>query len=252
MQTFNEKNLSIVKAHWENKDTVSLKDENLRELEQDVIIEYLKLINQKSLNDFGCGDAGDTVRFSKYVNNINAYDYSKSMLSKASKNIKNQENIVLSELDIINDQITTKADIALTKRLLINLGNFENQKNVIKKIYNSIEKNGYFIMLETSLDGLNNLNYLRKKTKLPEIPAPHHNTLFDLEDLKKYLQELFILEDVRYFSTYYFFTRIYNQMLENTDMKKYDVLAKKITGLGLNFFEDKIIGPQFAMLLRKK
>lgn len=78
--------------------------------------------------------------------NIYAYDYSKSMLTKASKNIKDKKNITLSELDILKDDITTKADVALTKRMLINLGSFENQK----KIHND----GYFIMLETSIDGL--------------------------------------------------------------------------------------------------
>ena len=248
----NEKDLKIIREHWESKDTVSLKDENLRELEQRVIIDYLKLINQRSLNDFGCGDAGDTVLFSKYVDNINAYDYSKSMLSKASKNIKNKENIRLSKLDILSDDIETTADIALTKRLLINLGNFENQRNAIKKIHDSIHKDGYFIMLETSLDGLNNLNYFRKKAGLSEIPEPYHNTLFDLSKLKNYLQEFFTIEDVRYFSTYYFFTRVYNQMLDKVDMKKYDAIAKEMLVLGLDLLEDKIIGPQFCMLLKKK
>ena len=247
-----ENDLGIVKAHWENKDTVSLRDQNLRELEQNIIIEYLKSINKKSLNDIGCGDAGDTVRFSKYIDNIYDYDYSKSMLTKASKNIKDKKNITLSELDILKDDITTKADVALTKRMLINLGSFENQKKAIKKIHNSIHNDGYFIMLETSIDGLNNLNYFRKKVNLSEIPEPYHNTLFELNELKNYLQEFFVIEDIKYFSMYYFFTRIYNQMLDNTDMTKYDVIAKEISALGIDLFDNKIIGPQFCILLKKK
>lgn len=107
-------------------------------------------------------------------------------------------------------------------------------------------------MLETSIDGLNNLNYFRKKVNLSEIPEPYHNTLFELNELKNYLQEFFVIEDIKYFSMYYFFTRIYNQMLDNTDMTKYDVIAKEISALGIDLFDNKIIGPQFCILLKKK
>jgi SAM-dependent methyltransferase len=248
----NEKDLSKVKEHWEKEDTVSLKDENLRTLEQNTIIENLKKINKKTLKDIGCGDAGDTIEFSKYMDKVYAYDYSKAMLRKASINIAGIDNITLNEFDILNDQLEQKTDVVITKRMLINLGDYDNQKKAIRKIYNSINDNGYFIMLETSIEGLENLNGLRKNANLPSIPAPHHNTLFLLEELKNYLSEYFLIEDVKYFSSYYFFTRVYNQMLQNEDMKKYDIVAKNISLSGIDLFKNQQIGPQFCMLLRKK
>lgn len=248
----NEKDLSKVKEHWEEENTVSLKDENLRILEQNIIIENLKKINKKTLKDIGCGDAGDTIEFSKYIDNVYAYDYSKAMLKKASRNIAEVDNIKLSELDILNNQLEQKSDVVVTKRMLINLGNFDNQKKAIHKIYDSIEDDGYFIMLETSIEGLENLNKLRTNATLPSIPAPHHNTLFKLEELKSYLMEYFIIEDIKYFSSYYFFTRVYNQMLKNDDMQKYDVVAKDISLCGFDLFPDEQVGPQFCMLLKKK
>lgn len=41
-------------------------------------------------------------------------------------------------------------------------------------------------------------------------------------------------------------------MLDNTDMTKYDVIAKEISALGIDLFDNKIIGPQFCILLKKK
>ena len=61
------------------------------------------------------------------------------MLEKASKVLSDAENISLSNLDIIEDQLDQKSDVVITKRMLINLGSFQNQKNAIKKIYDSLD-----------------------------------------------------------------------------------------------------------------
>jgi ubiquinone/menaquinone biosynthesis C-methylase UbiE len=220
-----EKNLNIVKEHWEKKETVSLRDKNLKILEQNTIIDYIKRSKKNTLMDIGCGDASDTVKFAQYVNKVYAYDYSKAMLSKSADIIEGIDNISLDELNILEDQINQKTDLVITKRLLINLGNFDNQKNAIRKIHNSIEEDGYYIMLETSIEGLKNLNELRVKVGLDIIPEPYHNTLFDLNILKEFLNQLFVIEDIKYFSTYYFLTRVYNPLL-NSD-NEFNMIQKQ-------------------------
>lgn len=247
-----EKDLQIIKNHWENKETISLKDLNLQLLERKVIIEFIKKSNKSILKDIGCGDGGDTVYFSQYVDQVYAYDYSTAMIEKASKNLNSIDSVYLDKLDIINDKLVQESDLVVAKRMLINLGSFENQKKAIKKIADSIEKDGYFIMLETSIDGLISLNDYRNKFDLEPIPEPFHNTLFKLDDLKLFLEKYFIIEDVKYFSTYFFLTRVYNLLLEVENPWKYDVLAKRITEQDINLFESEIIGPQFCMFLRKK
>lgn len=248
----NEKDLNVIKQHWEDMDTVSLKDKNLQYLERKTIIEFIQRTNKKVLKDIGCGDGSDTIHFADQVEKVYAYDYSSAMLTKAKKTLNDTNNVSLDHLDILQDSIDQKSDIAITKRMLINLGNFENQKNAIEKIYNSLEDNGYYIMLETSTNGLSNLNDLRKKLDLEEIPEPFHNTLFELETLKAFLEEYFIIEDIKYFSTYFFLTRVYNVTLNEDNIFKFDENAKLITDNEIELFEDKIIGPQFCMLLKKK
>lgn len=247
-----EKDLSVIKEHWENKETVSLKDINLQLLERSTIVKYLQNINKKTLKDIGCGDCSDTIHYAQNVKKAYAYDFSDAMLEKASIVINETSNISLGKLNILEDNLLQRSDVVITKRMLINLGNFQNQKIAIEKIYNSLEKDGCFIMLETSLDGLNNLNDLRKKFNLEIIPEPFHNTLFNLEELKNFLKEYFIIEDVKYFSTYFYLTRLYNPLLGQDDAFKYDNLAREMSMDNISLFDSKIIGPQFCMMLKKK
>ena len=103
------------------------------------------------------------------------------------------------------------------------------------------------------LNGLENLNYYRKKFDLHDIPKPFHNTLFVLDELNFFVEEYFIIEDVSFFSTYFFLTRIYNPLLNESNYMKYDEKAKNIAIQNLNLFSSQeIIGPQFCMLLKKK
>ncbi len=246
------KDLGVIKEHWEKEETVSLKDINLQQIERKAIVDFILKTGKKTLKDIGCGDGSDTIYFSKHVNEVFAYDYSLAMLKKASKTLENVDNVTLDSLNILEDNIEQKTDLAITKRMLINLGNFENQKNAIKKIHDSLNDDGYFIMLETSMNGLNNLNELREKFNIEKIPEPFHNTLFELEALKEFLNEYFILEEVKYFSTYFFLTRVYNLILEEEDYFKFDNSAKEISMEGVELFGSKIIGPQFCMLLKKR
>jgi ubiquinone/menaquinone biosynthesis C-methylase UbiE len=247
-----EKDLQVIKEHWEKKKTTSLRDLNLQLLEREVIINFIKKSGKSILKDIGCGDGSDTVHFSKYVDQVYAYDYSSAMIDKASDNLSSIDTVHLGKLDIINEKIEQTSDLVLTKRTLINLGSFERQKAAINKIHNSIEKNGFFIMLETSVEGLINLNSYRSKFGLSVIPEPFHNTLFKLDELKSFLREYFVIEDIKYFSTYFFLTRVYNFLLEGENSYKYDVFARSIEEHNINLFDSEIIGPQFCMLLRKK
>ena len=245
------KDLNKIKNHWEKEETISLKDKNLQLLEREQILRYLKKINPVTIADIGCGSGEDTFYFAQYAKQVFAYDYSSAMLKKAKNSLSNIDNVILNELNILEDDIVGNFDVVITKRMLINLGNFENQMNAIEKIYNSLNSDGYFIMLETSIDGLKNLNNLRQKVGLEDIPEPFHNTLFDLESLKKELDNYFVIEDLSYFSTYFFLTRVYNHLISVDNYFKFDAFAKK-TATSIDIFQSKIIGPQFCLLLRKK
>ena len=70
--------------------------------------------------------------------------------------------------------------------------------------------------------------------------------------VQTFLEDYFIIEDIVYFSTYFFLTRVYNDTFNFDNIQQYDTNAKMIVDCGLELFNDKIIGPQFCMLLKKK
>lgn len=244
------KDLRVIKAYWEDPAIVSLKDKNLQGLERYYVLQCLKKIGKvESLADIGCGDASDTIYFRRYAKETFGYDYSSAMLEKA-KNIA-KGSIVLSRLDLLQDRLDKKFDIVITKRCLINLGNFKNQLKAIKHIYRCLRKDGYYIMLECSLDGLKNLNSLRRKFGLLPLKEPFHNVYFELKKLRKEVRKYFTVEDSRFFSTYYFLTRAYNQIVDKAGFQRLDVLAKE-SHLRFDFLSSICLGPQFLLVLKKR
>ncbi|OGI00310.1 MAG: hypothetical protein A2Y25_01625 [Candidatus Melainabacteria bacterium GWF2_37_15] len=246
------KNLDLIKNYWENENTVSLKDGNLQSIERNAILDAVKTLPESSLDilfDIGCGDATDTIFFLEHFKKCYGYDYSKQMLEKAINNCK-EKIIKFRNFDILNDDFNEKCTVAITKRCLINLGNFENQKKAILKIHNALNDNGYYLMLETCIDGLNNLNILRNKFNLESLKEPHHNTYFKLNNLLEFLKNYFEIQVMFNFSTYFFLTRVYNPAL-TADYMKYDTIAKEVYEK-IDLFEGKnILSPQFLLILKK-
>lgn len=244
-----DKELNKVKEHWVDSKVVSLKDRNLQELERLSIFEFLRRIGRvNKLADIGCGDGTDTVCWHKYAQKVHGYDYSSVMLKRARKLSKGK--VKFQSLDIMNGMPKEKHDVIVTKRCLINLGTFENQKKAVMKIHGNLNAGGYYIMLECCSEGLNNLNIMRLKANLQPLNVPFHNKYLDLGELINFLKPAFGIEEIKNFSTYYFLTRVYNQVLDKDKFATFDKVAKKFY-LDFNLFGSTIIGPQFLMLLKK-
>lgn len=244
------KDLVAIKDHWENPETVSLKDVNLQELERRAILRALTSAGKiDSIADVGCGDAIDTVHWLPFARKVFGFDYAEAMLEKARKTCR--DRISFARLDLLKDNFFLKYDTIITKRCLINLGSFENQKAAIRKICIALKLGGRFLMLECSLNGLNNLNAMRQRQGLPSIREPHHNVYFDLAELLAFLNKLFVVEETVNFSTYYFLTRVYNQVLDAKRYEEFDVVARRFHE-SVDLFGSNMLGPQFLLILRKK
>ena len=103
----NNKDLAIIKDHWENPETISLKDKNLQLVERSAIIEQIEKIKVTSLADIGCGNCEDTIFFSRYAEYVDAFDYSEKMVKEATNiiNSSKTKKINISKLDLIDDQL---------------------------------------------------------------------------------------------------------------------------------------------------
>lgn len=203
-----------IRDYWEREDTISLKDDNLRQLELSAICRWLA--PEHRVVDVGCGDGINTLSYSLKVRSVMGIDYSGGMICRARRRASElgANNVEFHRLSV--DRLTEMEgtfDAAISQRCLINLTTFEEQKKAIERIQALIVPGGLFLMLECFDEGRQNLNALRERMGLEPIPRPWHNLFFGEEELMPFLRERFELLEVEDFSLYFLITRVLNPVL---------------------------------------
>jgi ubiquinone/menaquinone biosynthesis C-methylase UbiE len=224
---------SGIREYWENSNTVSLKDDNLRQLESDAIIQWINPVD--SVLDVGCGDGVNSILYAKSASHLIGVDYSEEMIKKAKQRLKGSDLCNVEFRTVSVSQLASMAekfDVVITQRCLINLTSFEDQQSAIISLHNLIKPKGLYLMLECFEQGLVFLNELRKNLGLEPLPMPWHNRFFDLNELMAVLKSRFIIKSITDFSLYYLITRLLNELLglDTSDpmSKQIDTAAKRM------------------------
>lgn len=247
--------ITSIKEHWNKPDTVSLKDENLRLLENQAILRYIPL--GKVVLDVGCGNGINTIEYAKLSQRVLGVDYSPQMIARAQKRLKRSglnylefRLLPLHELDTLDSDF----DVVITQRCLINLTSFDDQVAALKAIHRRLKPGGYYLMLECMAEGLDRLNQLRSRFKLAPIPPAWHNCQLQSPSLIDEIRNIFALEHQEDFSLYYLVTRVLNPLLGRDYMdpvsKEVDIAARKLEE-GLNEKLVHGIGAQRLLVLKK-
>ncbi len=223
-----------IKHYWEERASVSqdqsatTNDIWLRELEIKTIIETLvelKISDKSNILDVGCGDGYSTIKIAKRFprSTFHGIDFSENMIKIANSNFEKEDNMNLkvkfsvgNVLDL-DKLVSSKVDIVISDRCLINLESLNQQREAIGKIANAINNYGCFIANENFVEGHENMNQARKKLSLAEIPIRWHNLFFNEPDFMSIIKKHFKLISLKNFSSsYYFATRIiYSKMCDN-------------------------------------
>ncbi|MCP3890807.1 MAG: class I SAM-dependent methyltransferase [Desulfobulbaceae bacterium] len=213
-----------IKKYWDNRAQkhgrsaqATTNDYYMREIEirclTNAISEFSKRKEKFTVADIGCGNGYSTIKLAKKYPEaqFNGFDYSENMISFA-KEIQDQEvipNVAFHVLDITKDPIPEKYDFVFTDRCLINLPSYALQISAIESIYNALNDNGTFVLIENFIDGHNSFNKLRKEFGLKEINIREHNFFFDKNKLEPFLDSLFkSIEFINISSQYYIGSRI--------------------------------------------
>jgi SAM-dependent methyltransferase len=245
--------LQLTKEHWETSQVESLKDVNLRSIEINSIIASLKahanISSDMMLADFGCGDGFDTQYFSKYASESVGFDYSHEMLSRASQ--RQSDKLIFQHLDLLSEDVPGTYDAVISKRFIINLGEWSIQSECINKIAKAVLPGGFFFMLECYKQGFDNLNSHRNKVGLPLLAEPYHNTYLDYDETLELLSEDFSVIEVIDFSTYFYLTRCLSPYIAGE--KAFDLDEKmRLFSESDDILQGSRIGPQTLICLRKK
>ena len=255
-------NKESIKEYWDSQalkygdaPQATTLDYYMRKKEIQCIKDYIKQSNCKTIADFGCGNGFSTLDLSKSFPKLEffGFDYSKEMIRNANKRkIKeNSMNIEFDVFDLTQDTTTRKYDLIITDRCLINLSSWEDQMVAIKTIFNSLTRNGVYLMIENFVEGHNNFNHLRTTFDLPIIKIRNHNLFLEKKKVHDYCVSLF--KNITYqniSSTYYIVSRvIYSKICKenNEDPDYLDIhheLASQLPDMG-------DYGPVYSWVLKK-
>lgn len=244
-----------IRKYWENPDTVSLRDDNLRRLEVDEISAWLEP-GDRAL-DLGCGDGINTVEYARRVHHILGVDYSASMIDKASRRVGNTslDGIRFQQLDAgALEAFDASFDVVITQRCLINMVELSDQVEALRSIHRLLKTGGRYLMLECFEDGRASLNELRRRMGLKPIPLPWHNRFFQHEELDRAVAGLFAVKATIDFSLYFLLSRVFapsmGVMPTDPTCERMDEVARQMTrSLGLDSLVG--IGPQRLSILVK-
>lgn len=187
----------IGKAFWDDQadehgtsDEATAPDHYYRILEIEKIKGHLR--GQRVL-DVGCGNGYSTLQF-KEANpewHFSGMDLSEKMIEQA-KAADAESKIAF----FVGDVRTIEAnvigyDCIVSERCLINLKDWQEQQKVLLNLKNCLAPGGRIILVENFMDGLKNLNQLRRSYELDEIEVRWHNRYLDAAEFYAFTEEHF-------------------------------------------------------------
>jgi SAM-dependent methyltransferase len=254
------------RKYWEDPTSVSLVDENMRELEVAFVSEYLT--PHQRLADVGCGDGRATRRYARLVKSAVGIERSEHLrsIALADQQADPIPNLEFRAGDILDLPANEQFDVVVTERVLINLPSWRHQRQAIEQIARLLRPGGMYVMIENTEDGDAALNALRERVGLKAIPQHWHNLFLDWDNFAAFVQSHFETVERRGFSLYYVLTRVYAQMFASFTgfgakakadpvFEQLDPAARRldeVIGSETRFGNWSVVGPIQGIALRKR
>jgi 2-polyprenyl-3-methyl-5-hydroxy-6-metoxy-1,4-benzoquinol methylase len=201
----------------------STPDAYLVDLELRVLRKYIS--NGVRLLDLGCGNGFTSIQLARTRRiDVTGIDVSTEMINYANQILESLKGKLKGTAEFrtanildssFNDSLGQNGfDIVLTKRVLINILTWNEQKESITKICKLLKPGGTYLMIEATLQGYDKINRLRERFKLARTPIRWHNNYFDEEKLLPFLKEIFTqVHPWDFSSTYYVGSRVIQPLL---------------------------------------
>ena|SRR3989442_7549560 len=201
---------------WNNraglKEIAGTNDFPLKGLEINMIL--TRIPEGSSVLDVGCGNGQTMMRLAreKHCTGV-GLDFSEKMIELARAGSENEGldqslRFQITTLPELPDHLE-QFDCALTERCLINLGSEATQHQAFLRIMQQVKPGGRYLMIESSIQGLERTNELRRQLDLEPMEPPWHNVFLSELSVDNWATDEFILEEVVPFtSTYHFLSRV--------------------------------------------
>lgn len=236
-------------------------DFNLREVEIYFLSKWL--CDGKRVLDVGCGNGYSTLSHAaQFKSDFVGIDFVPEMINSA--NLLKHQFELSGNIEFVQGDVTSldfddeSFDIVISERCLLNLPTKDAQWDAIKEISRVTRKNGLYLMLEGSRQGLCGMNEVRSKFNLEPIPeaAESYNWFsnkFDETEMLACAKQYFSsLETVQRFGMYFFISRVIHPLLVEPEQPKYDAKINEIAkNICLQFPDFQGIGHE-ALFVHKK
>ena len=169
----------------------------------------------KRVIDIGCGNGFATKQIAPLCDEILGVDYSDGMITRAraeGNSIPRSGKFAVADVLDLNPNAFGLFDVAITMRCLINLVDWNAQKQALINIAQILRPNGLYIFIEGSRDGREALNRLREAVGLQAMPTVWHNVDFDHKETLGFLDDYFILERHIGFGSYDLIARAFHPL----------------------------------------
>ncbi len=224
----------------------------LREIEISCVQKIINSHNFTNILDFGCANGFSTITLAKANPQCPflGLDVNQDMIQAANEAAGKLKNLKFKQIDILQEELTTKFDFIYAIRVFQNIESETKQLDIFDKLYSLLEPKGYFYFIESYAEGYEQLNSDRAGMDLPLLPIHPHLTLLTDKFDTHILSKMHLLERSSPSSSYYLITRLvysYYAMLHDEPIDYNHPLhriATLVPPIG-------VYGPQRAMLLQK-
>ena len=220
----------------------SMEDDFVREKELEWITGLFAHLQKRCTGgmqvlDLGCGNGYALSRVSalaRATDRFWAVDFSLELLEIARG--RNLPNCEFNSGDARSLSFSSgHFDFVYTERCLINILEWEGQKQALNEIARTLKPGGHYLMIECFADGLANKNKARGECGLPPIPEAYHNRYFEPEPFREAIEGSFEAVEFppselplarNFLSSYYFISRVLYPSVTKGEVARNSEMAK--------------------------
>lgn len=187
--------------------------------------------------DLGCGNGHllSVIRKQFPQCNLIGIEFTPELYELALE--RNLENTLILQGDIRDlSVLNTKVDIAITERVIINLLNDFDKERAFQSIARVLNPQGRYLLCESFVETLLNLNNARREMRLEAIPQSKQNRYMTEDHIKEVektgFTEIIGVLSKHHLSTHFYLTRVFHHIvrpeggkLEQTEFIRFFNLA---------------------------